>query len=153
MKTMFNQSRNTGKVSDALAKVQAEMPVFTVDKEGYQFRYLTLAKIFEILLPIAGKHNLSIAQFPSVEVIDDQPWVNIMTRISCEDEYFDSNFSFLMILPSKKNDTDIMSMASTVSYLKRFAIQSIFGISGADEMDPEQRQKEDMDENESLKLK
>ncbi len=146
MKSTFNQSRNTGKVSMALAQTQMEMGAFIVDKAGYNFKYLTLAKILEVLLPIAGSHNLSISQFPSVEVVGEEPWVNIMTRISCDEEYFDSNFSFPMILPTKKTDTEIMTMGSTVSYLRRYAIQSIFGISGAD-ADPEEMQRDEIEGN------
>ena len=141
----FNQSRNTGKVSDALAKTQAEMGAFVVDKAGYNYKYLTLAKILDVLLPIAGKHSLSIAQFPTIEVFNEEPWVNIMTRISCADEYFDSHFSFPMIQPTKKTDTEIMTMGSTISYMRRYALQSIFGISGADK-DPEEMQAEEHSE-------
>ena len=155
MRKSQNQiSNNTGKVSDALAKLQAEMGVFVVDKDGYNYKYLTLAKMLEVILPIAGKNGLSIAQFPSIEVIADQPWVKIVTRLGCEDEWIESEFSFPMIEPSKKTDTDIMSMGSTISYLRRFALQSILGIAGADK-DPEQAQKESIltDSSSDLKLK
>jgi len=147
----MKQSLNTGKVSNALAKVQAEMGVLTVDKSGYNYEYLTLAKMLEVLLPISGKHNLSIAQFPKVVVVDEQPWVGLSTRISCEEEYFDSYIEFPMIEVSKKTDTDIMMMGSTISYLRRFVLQSIFSISGADK-DPEQMQKENI-ETTTTKLK
>ncbi len=152
MRKLQNQiSNNTGRVSNALAKVQAEMGVFVVDKEGYNYKYLTLAKMLEVIFPIAGKHNLSIIQFPSVFVQDSEPWVKIVTRLGCEDEWLESEFVFPMIIPTKKTDTDIMSMGSTVSYLRRFALQAILGIAGADK-DPEQAQKEDINTT-RMKLK
>jgi len=146
MSNDMNQSRNTGKVSNALAKVQAEMGVLVVDKSGYNYKYLTLAKILEVVLPIAGKHNLSILQLPSVEVVGEEPWVKVVTRLSCEEEWIESYFSFPMILPTKKTDTEIMTMGSTVSYIRRFALQSILGIAGADQ-DPEEAQKEEIEGN------
>ena len=140
----MNQSRNTGKVSNALAMVQAEMGTFVVDKEGYNYKYLTLAKILEVVLPIAGKHNLSILQFPNIEVVEGSPWVTIKTRLSCEDEWIESDFSFPMIEVSKKTDTEIMMGASTVTYLRRITLQSILAIAGADK-DPEEMQKENLE--------
>ena len=144
---------NTGKVSMALSKVQMEMGLFVVDKEGYNFKYLTLAKMLEVILPVSGKHNLSIMQFPSIEAVDGQPWVTIVTRLSCEDEWIENEFQFLLIEPTKKNDTEIMCAGSTVSYLRRFALQSILGIAGADK-DAEDIQSRDISDSSSApKLK
>ncbi len=128
----MNQSKNSGKVSNALAKVQAEMGTFTVNKEGYNFAYLTLAKILEIVLPIAGKHNMSIMQFPTIDIVADAPWVTILTRINCDEEWIEDKISFPMILPTKKTDTEIMCMGASISYMRRFALQSILGIAGND---------------------
>ena len=144
------QSKDTEKVSNALSKVQGEMGVFVVDKEGYNYKYLTLAKMLEVILPIAGKHNLSIVQLPSVHAVEDSPWVTVVTRLGCEEQYIENTFSFPMILPTKKTDTDIMSMGSTISYMRRFALQSILGIAGAD-VDPEERQKNDIENSSERK--
>lgn len=146
----LTSSRNTGKVSNALAKVQMEMGVFEIDKEGYNFSYLSFAKILEIILPISGKHNLSIIQLPGVEVKDKQPWVIVVTKLSCEDEWIENKFSFPLIERSKKTDTEIGMLGSTVSYLRRYAIQSIFGIAGADK-DVEEIQSENQNENQNEK--
>ena len=143
---IIESKTNTGKVSMALSKVQMEMGLFIVDKEGYNFKYLTLAKMLEVILPVSGKHNLSIMQFPSIEVVGEQPWVTIVTRLSCEDEWIENEFQFLLIEPTKKTDTEIMCAGSTVSYLRRFALQSILGIAGADK-DAEDIQNRDISDN------
>ncbi len=144
----MHQSRNTGKVSNALAKVQAEFISFEVDKDGYNFSYLTLAKILEVALPIMGKHNVSIVQSPELEIVGDRPWVRLTTRVGCEDEWYDSVLSFPMIEMSKKTDTEIMMCASTVAYLRRISIQAILGIAGSDKS-PEDMQIENIENTEN----
>jgi len=148
-------SNNTGKVAIALSKTQAEMGVLRVNKEGYNFSYLNLAGILEHVLPIAGKHGLAIMQFPSVSVVDEQPWVKVVTRLSCEDEWIDSELSFPLIEPTKKTDSDMSMMGSNISYQRRYALQSVLGIAGADK-EVEDMQKETLDSNrtsEPTKLK
>ena len=139
-------SNNTGKEAIALAKVQMEMGVFTVNKDGYNFSYLNLAGILEKVLPIMGKHGLAMMQFPSVEVVSEQPWVKVVTRLSCEDEWIETELSFPLIEPTKKTDTDMSMLGSSVSYLRRYAVQSILGIAGADK-DVEDMQAETVREN------
>lgn len=145
------KSPNTGKVAIALANLQMKMGTFTVNKKGYNFSYLNLAGILEKVLPIMGESGLAVMQFPSVEVIDEQPWVKVVTRLSCEDEWIESEVSFPLIEPTKKTDSDMSMLGSTVSYLRRYALQSILGIAGAD------KEVEDMQienaEQEQMKLK
>jgi len=134
-------SPNTGKVALALANVQMEMGVFTVNKDGYNFSYLNLAGILEKVMPIMGKHKLAMMQFPSVDVVDEQPWVKVVTRLSCEDEWIETELNFPLIDPTKKTDTDMSMLGSSISYLRRYAVQSILGIAGADK-DVEDMQKD-----------
>ncbi len=142
----MNQSRNSGKVAEALSMVQGQMGVFEVNRKGYNYSYLDLAGILSVALPIMGKYGLSIMQFPSVEVIDSQPWVVVLTRLNVQDEWIESTLSFPMIEPSKKTDSDIMMCASTVTYLRRISIQGILGIAGSDK-DVEQMQEEEINKN------
>ena len=150
-----NISENTGKVSDALAKIQMEMGTFTVNKKGFNFSYLNLAGILEKILPIMGKHNLSMMQFPSVDVVDEQPWVKVVTRLSCEDEWIETELTFPLIEPTKKTDSDMSMLGSSISYMRRYAVQSIFGIAGADKEveDMQTETIEDGNKNTEMKLK
>ena len=129
---LMNQSRNTGKVSSALAQAQAEFGVITQNKAAYSFSYLDLAGILQHVLPILGKHNLSIVQSSNVEVNDGEPWAVVYTRLGCEDEWLETSISFPMMQPRKGMTEDLMLLGSTISYLKRYSLQSMLGISGAD---------------------
>jgi len=132
MNSNINQSRNTGLVSDALAKTQAEMGVFEVNSQAYSFSYLDLAGIFKIVLPIMGKHNLSLYQTMYVEVKDDIPWVYVTARLSCGAEWFDTTIGFPMMQARKGMTEELMLLGSTSSYLKRYQVQSILGIAGSE---------------------
>ena len=136
---MFKTSRNdTGKVAMALSACQTEFGIFTTNKDGYNFKYLDLAGILEKIYPIMGKHKLAMFQGSSLEVKDEMPYIFVTTRLQCEDEWIETVLEFPMIEPTKKNDTDIMMLGSTISYLRRYAVQSMLGIAGTD------RQAEDM---------
>ncbi len=146
----MNQSRNTGKISNALAKTQAEFGKFTQNKQAYSFSYLDLAGILEHALPIMGNNNLSLTQSTSVEVVNEEPWVKVFTRLGCEDEWYDYELSFPMMSPRKGMTEELMLLGSTSSYLRRYQVQSILGISGSDKSVEEVV---DNEKDESMKLK
>ena len=126
------RNKNTGKVSNALSKAQAEFGKFHADKDAYSFSYLTLAGILEKALPILGRCKLSLAQSVNVEVKSDQPWVSVHTVLSCEDESFENELSFPMMEARKGMTEDLMLLGSTASYLRRYSVQLMLGITGGD---------------------
>jgi len=148
---MLTQSRNTGKVSNALAKVQAEMGLFKQNKTAYSFNYLDLAGILEKVLPIMGKHNLSLIQGSEVEVITDQPWIKVTARLSCEEEYVENTMSFPMMEARKGMTEDLMLLGSSISYLRRYQVQLMLGIAGSDKQVEESSDEQYQDENMKLK--
>ena len=136
---MFKSSRNdTGKVALALSACQMEFGIFTTNRDGYNFKYLDLAGILEKVYPIMGKHNLAMIQSASLKVKDEMPFIIVTTRLQKEDEWIETSLEFPMIEAVKKNDTDIMMLGTTISYLRRYAVQSVLGIAGTD------REAEDM---------
>ena len=139
-------SNETGKVALALSKAQSEFGVFTTNREGYNYKYLDLAGILEKVYPVLGKHNLALIQGSALKVKDEMPYVVVTTRIQCEKEWIEDILEFPMIEPTKKTDTDIMMLGSTISYLRRYALQSMLGIAGTDKQ-VEDMQKEAIAEN------
>ena len=152
MKT--NANKTAGKVAVALSKAQMEFGVFTMNREGYNYKYLDLAGILEKVYPILGKYNLAIVQGASLEVRGDTPYVIVTTRLMCEDEWIEDVLDFPMIEPTKKTDTDIMMLGSTISYLRRYAIQSMLGIAGSDkQIEDIQKEGIESEEKKDMKLK
>jgi len=50
-----------------------------------------------------------------------------------------------MMEPTKKTDSELNMMGSTISYLRRYALQSLLGIAGADK-DVEEIQSENLEQ-------
>ena len=126
------RTKNTGKVSSSLAKAQKEFGDFSADKSAYSFDYLSLAGILSKALPILGRHNLSLAQAMNVEIVGDTPWVCVHTVLSCEDESFENELKFPLMEARKGMTEDLMLLGSTGSYLRRYSVQMILGVTGGD---------------------
>ena len=135
---MKTSRTDTGKVAVALSACQGEFGLFTTNREGYNYKYLDLAGILEKVYPLLTKHGLALIQGAELSVKDDTPFVVVTTRLQKEDEWIEDKLEFPMIEPTKKTDTDIMMLGSTISYLRRYSVQSILGIAGTD------REAEDM---------
>ena len=148
-----NRSDTVANLTKALSVAQGELNTYNVDKAGYNFKYLTLSAIYEKALPILSKNGLALSSTSNVYVKDEQCWVKVSTSLLWGDEFITNETSFPLIEVTKKTDTDIMMLGSTVSYLTRYNVQSLLSISGSDK-DAEQMHKENIEENqEKITLK
>lgn len=139
----MKKSESVENLTKALSKSHKELKSFQTDKKGYNFTYLTLAKIYEIALPILSANGLALSNSSSIYVKDDRPWVKVATTLYFSDEWIMNELSFPLIEMSKKTDTEIMMLGSTISYLTRYNVQSLLSISGTDK-DVEQMQDENI---------
>ena len=138
-------SESIENLTKALSKSHKELKSFTVDKEGYNFKYLTLSKIYEIALPVLSSNGLALTSSSSVFVRDALPWVKVITTLCFGNEFIKNELCFPLIEPTKKNDTDVMMLGSTISYLTRYNVQSLLSIAGSDK-DAEQMQIENINQ-------
>ena len=122
---------STGNIIDALSKAQSEFPVLTSDKEGYNYTYLTLANILNTIRPILGKNGLAFVQGCSIKVIDDVPFVEVVTQLMCKDERLESTLSY-PLGETPKGMSEIQYMGSIQSYLRRYGALGVLGIAGAE---------------------
>lgn len=149
----LQRSRVIENLTKALSKSHKELKSFNVDKAGYNFKYLTLSAIYEKALPVLSSNGLAISSKNHVFVRDSMPWVQVTTTLYWGNEFISNEMSFPLIEPSKKTDTDIMMLGSTISYLTRYNVQTLLSISGSDK-DVEAMQKESIEnENNEIKLK
>lgn len=109
-----------------------DLKSFQVDKAGYNFKYLTLSKIYEVALPILSVNGLALSSTNQVFIRDSIPWVKVATTLYFGNEFISNETSFPIIEPTKKSDTDIMCFGSTVSYLTRYNVQGLLSIAGSD---------------------
>lgn len=148
----MKRSQTVGLLTVALSKCHMELNKMEVDRAGYNFKYLTLAKIYEVALPVLSKNGIALSSSSNVFVRDERPWVKVTTTIFCENEFISNEMSFPLIEPTKKTDTDIMMLGSTVSYLTRYNVQTLLSIAGSDK-EAEDMHKESIESNEEMKLK
>lgn len=128
----MKRSESVENLTKALSKSHKELRSFKVDKEGYNFKYLTLAKIYEVALPVLSSNGLSLSNNTNVFVRDEQPWVKVTTTLFFGNEFISNELSFPLIEPTKKTDSDIMMLGSTISYLTRYNVQALLAIAGSD---------------------
>jgi len=80
-------SESIENLTKALSKSHKELKSFTVDKEGYNFKYLTLSKIYEVALPVLSSNGLALTSSSSVFVRDALPWVKVITTLCFGNEF------------------------------------------------------------------
>jgi len=148
MKTLRSQIVES--LTKALSKAHKELNSFSVDKEGYNFKYLTLSAIYKKALPVLSQNGLSLSSKGSVFVRDETPWVKVITTLYCGNEFISNELSFPLIETVKKTDTEVMMLGTTISYLTRYNVQSLLSISGSDK-DIEEIQKENIEDKIELK--
>ena len=126
-------SQTVGNLMTALAKSQSEFPAFKDNAFGYEKRYsyLTLDGIVTKVLPIMGKNGIALTQEHRMDIKDDMPFVLVITRLFCSDEWIENILMFPLGEPVK-GSTEIMQCGSVASYLRRYALLGMLGIAGGD---------------------
>lgn len=122
---------SSGEIIEAIAKAQSEFPILTSDKDGYNYTYLTLANILNTIRPILGKHGIAFTQGCSIKIIDELPFVEVVTQLMFKTERIESSLSYpLGDVP--KGMSEIQYMGSIQSYLRRYGALGLLGIAGAE---------------------
>lgn len=122
---------SSGEIIEAIAKAQSEFPILTSDKDGYNYTYLTLANILNTIRPILGKHGLAFTQGCSIKIIDELPFVEVVTQIMFKTERIESSLSY-PLGDTPKGMSEIQYMGSIQSYLRRYGALCLLGIAGAE---------------------
>lgn len=127
----MKRSSRVGNLMTALAKSQAEFPKFTKDKVAYNYNYLDLESVLSKVLPILGNNGIAISQEHRVKVVGEEPFVLVNTEMYHGEEWIQHNIEFPLGSPNK-GSTEIMQFGSVASYLRRYALIAMLGISGGD---------------------
>ena len=126
-------SQAVGKLMTALAKSQSEFPEFKDDAYGYEKRYsyLTLSGIVSKVLKVLGGNGIALTQEHRMELNDDMPFVMVISRLYFEDQFMENMLMFPLGDP-QKGSTEIMQCGSVASFLRRYSLLAMLGISGGD---------------------
>jgi hypothetical protein len=112
----------------ALAKFQAECPDLHKDSDGYGYKYIELPNILKVVTPILRKHNLVLSQVCDIQ--------NVQT-ILCHwesGETLNSSIEIPQGVQLAKMNT-FQVLGSAISYLRRYQIEMILGISATKDTD------------------
>lgn len=118
----MNQSPEIGKLSDALAKAQAELknPHFDSVNPHFKSKFASLGAVREAVIPTFAKHNIAVTQWP----LSSEGSAGCRTVLSHGGEWMAQDF----LIPVDKHNAH--GYASAVTYAKRISLQSIACVVG-----------------------
>ncbi len=122
----MKQSESISALAAALVKAQAEMGGAVKDSANpfFKSKYADLTSVVKAVKEPFANHGLAYTQFP----ICSDAGVGVVTRLIHESgEWLECDF----IMPMVKNDPQ--SAGSTITYARRYALQSMAGIPAADD--------------------
>jgi cAMP phosphodiesterase len=113
----------------ALAKAQSEMATAELNCQNpyYKSKYADMAEIVRVSRPALTKNGLSVIQ----RILPNAQNQNVLHTVLCHSsgEWIDSQ---MIINPPK---TDIQSIGSAITYLRRYAYAALVGVITSDEDD------------------
>jgi len=127
-------------ISAALVKVTAEVRNATKSSNGYGYKYAPLDEILNIVRPIIAKHGLTIIQSQSFE--KEGGFVTVKTLLlHSSGEFIETTAE--CPFENLKGMNSYQSLGSAITYLRRYAISSMFGIASEEDTDanPQPQQK------------
>lgn len=123
------KSDNLNELFSALAKAQAEIRTAGLNAENPYFKaaYSDMAEIVRVSRPALTKNGLSVIQ----QIMPNEDGQNILHTILCHSsgQFIESR---MRILPSKP---DIQSLASYITYLRRYSYAAIVGVVSSEDDD------------------
>lgn len=118
----MNKSESIAELAGALSTFQGEVKQPMKDKTNpfFNSKYVPLENIVEVISGTAPKHGLSFIQYP----INQEARVGIVTVLMHKSgEYIET--APIFATPAK---TDAQATGSTITYLKRYSLAAVFGI-------------------------
>jgi hypothetical protein len=124
----MRSSDELDRFAQAMCKVQAEIQDPGKDKEGYdkRYQYADLGAILKILRPIATKYGISFMQLPTGE-----DGSGLCTRVMHESGQWVED-TFYIPLQSQKGLSVAQTVGTVITYARRYAITSAFGMAQID---------------------
>lgn len=127
----MKQSESINKLLEAFAKAQAEFTTLPKDKSGYGYKYTDLDTVISTVRPILAKNGLGFMQ--SLTTLETGK-SGITTRIfSAGGEYIEDTIALPEISVGKTNAAQ--NMGAAITYMKRYALCAILGISSDEDTD------------------
>jgi len=122
-------------VARAINAFQSESEDIVKDKQGYGYKFADLGALLSYARPLWTKHELSVVQFPTLGSKDNH--VGLITRVMHSSQYLQCGMEMeieRLVNKSGKNSTTLaQSAGSVITYMRRYSLQSIFGLASIDD--------------------
>lgn len=136
----MNKSEQINELAQALCKAQATIEDATKDKSGYNYKYADLSQILQIVRPALTANGLSVSQFP----VDGGENVGLDTILMhTSGQWLSNNYS--MPVEQAKGMTRAQASGSVITYMRRYALAAIVGITQEDNDAAAQRQAQEQE--------
>lgn len=128
----MKKSETIAELAKALAAFQGEVkqPMKDKDNPFFKSKYVPLENVVEAITDTAPKHGLSFIQYP----VNQDDKVGIVTIL------MHSSGEFMEMQPifAKPAKNDAQATGSVITYLKRYSLSSVFGITSDEDDDGNQ---------------
>lgn len=125
----MNRSEQIEHLAVALSSLQGELEDAHKGKQGYGYSYADLPSVLSQLRPLLHKHGLSIMQ-PVSGHSGEITITTIVMHVS--GQYIESAVSVAVDMSNKKMNS-LQSSGSAITYLRRYCLMSIIGLSSTDD--------------------
>ncbi len=118
----MNKSESIAEIAKALSAFQGEVkqPLKDKDNPFFKSKYVPLENVVEAITEISAKHGLSFLQYP----VNQESRVGIITILMHSSGEFIGTEP-IFATPAKQ---DAQATGSVITYLKRYALSAVFGI-------------------------
>lgn len=124
----MNKSETIAKISKSISLLQGEIEDLQKDKKGYGYKYADLAQCLKILRPLLVKNGLALIQIPGF--VEDR--ISLETVITHESGEWISGIIEIPVTVGK-GMIAAQACGSTISYARRYALVSMFGLAAEDD--------------------
>lgn len=131
----MNKSEQINELAAALCKAQSNIQDAAKDKSGYNYKYADLSQVLQIIRPAFTDNGLSISQFPT-ESGDNIALDTILMHSS--GQWLSDHYS--MPIEVAKGMSRAQASGSVITYMRRYALSAIAGITQEDNDAAVQRQ-------------
>jgi hypothetical protein len=120
MNEKTNEFRNTHKLYKAIADFQQECPVIHKGTTGHNYTYADLPAIFKVIMPLLKKHKLGF-----IQPLQDDKLQTVVFHTETGERIMSEVIIPQIVL---RGMNEYQSLGSGITYYRRYALASIFGL-------------------------
>lgn len=122
-------SEDINEIAAALSKLQGELTDVHKNSKGFGYNYADLSSILEYIRPLLKKYELSIVQ----PVGGDDGKIIVTTMLMHSSGQFISEEVQVKVDLNNKKMNSLQAAGSTITYLRRYSLSTIIGLSATDD--------------------